>query len=388
MSLLVWGVLSLLPVSTALSQGQVADFPPETAAKVVVLMDADTGAILLDKNGSAPFPPASLAKLMTAEIVFGALKTGELAPEAALPVSDHAWRTGGAPSRTATMFASVRSQIPVDALAQGLTVQAANDAALILAERIGGTDAGFAALMNQRATELGMMGSRFVNSTGLPQEGQEVTAEDMAVLGRHVFQTYPDWYALYSQPDFEWNKIRQRNRNPLLGSVDGASGMVAGFSPEGGFALVGAATRDGRTTIMAMAGVESEPLRVREAAKLFGWAQTSFERSVLFKAAVPVAEAPVFGGVVQSVPLVLSEDLSALIPIARSDLVKATVQYDAPLMAPIEKGQKLGVLNIEIAGQHSLARDLIAGADIGGGTFSSRAAGAVSELAFGWIRSL
>lgn len=373
----------------AWAQGQEDVIFPETAAKVAVVLDGKTGGILFEKNGQAPFPPASLAKIMTAEILFDALATGALAGDTALPVSDHAWRTGGAPSRTATMFASVRSQIPVDALAQGLVVQAANDAAIIIAEHMDGSEKAFAARMNERAKTLGMTESRFVNATGLPEGGQEVTALDMATLARHVRFTYPDRYALYAQPDFEWNKILQRNRNPLLGAAPGATGMATGFSPEGGYSIVGVVEgAGGRITILALAGLDKEQTRLRETLSLAGWAASAFEEKVVFGAGTPIASAPVFGGVVASVPLVLREDLVAMIPKRHADKVSATVHYDTPLRAPIRKGDKIGTVDLRIGDKFSLERDLFAGEEIAEGTFANRAADAVQELAFGWIRSL
>ncbi|WP_279478660.1 D-alanyl-D-alanine carboxypeptidase [Aureimonas sp. SK2] len=382
-------LVAALSVAQAGAQGREPGVFPETAAKVAVVVDGKTGGILFDKNGTAPFPPASLAKILTAEILFEALASGELAPDAALPVSNHAWRTGGAPSRTATMFASVRSEVPVDALAQGLVVQAANDAAIIIAEGLGGSESAFAQRMTERAKALGMVDSRFVNATGLPAEGQEVTARDMAVLARHVRFAHPDRYALYAQPDFEWNKILQRNRNPLLGAKPGATGMATGFSPEGGYSIVGVVEGEGgRVTILALAGLDKEQTRIRETVSLADWAATAFEEKVVFPSAVPVAVAPVFGGTESSVPLVLEGDLVAMVPKHHADSVTAAVHYDTPLRAPIRKGDRIGTVELKIDDKFSLARDLHAGADVEEGTFSSRAADAVHELAFGWIRSL
>lgn len=373
----------------ASAQGREAGVFPETAAKVAVVVDGKTGGILFDKNGTAPFPPASLAKILTAEILFEALESGELAPGAALPVSNHAWRTGGAPSRTATMFAAVRSDVPVDALAQGLVVQAANDAAIIIGEGLSGSEGAFAQRMTERAKALGMVDSRFVNATGLPEEGQEVTARDLAVLARHLRYGHPERYALYAQPEFEWNRILQRNRNPLLGARPGATGMATGFSPEGGYSIVGVMEgADGRVTILALAGLDKEQTRIRETLGLADWAATAFEEKVVFPAAAPVAIAPVFGGTVSSVPLVLDDDLVAMVPKRHADSVTAAVHYDTPLRAPIRKGDRIGTVELKIDDRFSLERDLHAGADVEEGTFSSRAADAVHELAFGWIRSL
>ena len=371
------------------AQNPDAALMPETAAKVAVVMDGKTGGILFDKNGNAPFPPASLAKIMTAEVLFKALASGRIAPDAAMPVSNHAWRTGGAPSRTATMFAAVRSQVPVEALERGLVVQAANDAAIIIAEGMDGSEQAFAARMNERAKALGMVDSRFVNPTGLPEGGQETTARDLAVLARHVRLTYPDRYALYAQPDFEWNKILQRNRNTLLAAKPGATGMAMGFSEEGGYSIVGVVEGgDGRITILALAGLDKEQTRLRETIALADWAASAFDERTIFSAGSPIAMAPVFGGLTPSVPLVLDTDLVAQIPKRHADRVTAEVHYDAPLRAPIRRGDRIGTVELRIEDRFSLERDLLAGDDVAEGTFAGRAADAIQELAFGWIRSL
>lgn len=373
----------------AQAQDTDAAFVPDTAAKVAVIMDGKTGGILFDKNGSAPFPPASLAKIMTAELLFEALASGRIALDATMPVSNHAWRTGGAPSRTATMFAAVRSSVPVEALERGLVVQAANDAAIIIAEGLQGSEAAFAARMNERAKALGMVDSRFVNPTGLPEGGQEVTARDMATLARHVRLTYPDRYALYAQPDFEWNKILQRNRNTLLAAKPGATGMATGFSEEGGYSIVGVVEGEGsRITILALAGLDKEQNRLRETIALSDWASSTFEEKTIFPAGTPVASAPVFGGLAASVPLVLDSDLVAQIPKRHADRVTAQVRYDTPLQAPVRRGDKIGRIELRIEDRFSLERDLYAGEDVAEGTFAGRAADAIQELAFGWIRSL
>ncbi|RIY03844.1 D-alanyl-D-alanine carboxypeptidase [Aureimonas flava] len=380
---------AILSVGGASAQNRDDAVFPETAAKVAVVIDGKTGGVLFEKNGRAPFPPASLAKIMTAEILFGALASGQFAPDAALPVSTHAWRTGGAPSRTATMFAAVRSDVPVDALAQGLVVQAANDAAIVIAEHMDGSERAFADRMNREAEAIGMTDSRFVNPTGLPEGGQEVTARDMAILARHIRYTYPERYALYAQPQFEWNKILQRNRNPLLGTVPGATGMATGFSPEGGYSIVGVVEGEGgRLTILVLAGLDKEQSRLRETVALADWAGSAFEEKAIFSAGATIADAPVFGGVAASVPLVLDEDLVALVPKRHPEVVSASVHYDTPLRAPVRKGDRIGTVELRIDNRFSLERELRAGEDVGEGTFASRAVDAMHELAFGWIRSL
>ena len=378
---------ALLP-SSALAQGQDAPFFTETAARSAYVMDVETGSVLLEKNADQTFAPASLAKLMTADIVLDTLVKGSLSPEQTFPVSDHAWRTGGAPSRTATMFASVRSSVPVDALLKGLVIQNANDAAIILAEGMEGSERAFAERMNERASALGLTRSRFVNATGLPEEGQRTSAHDMAILGRHIVLAYPERVALYAEPDFEWNRILQRNRNPLLRLGIGAGGLATGFAEGEGYSIVGLIGKDGRQTILSLFGFESDAARVKETVRLFDWANANFERRTIFTSGQAVGRAQVFGGTIGEVSAVVDGPVDLYVPRKRTDLVSATLRYDGPLRAPLTKGTRLGTLEVMIEGKPALQRDVFVGEDVPEGTFAARAMGAVQELAFGWIRNL
>ncbi|WP_245283103.1 D-alanyl-D-alanine carboxypeptidase family protein [Aureimonas altamirensis] len=382
-------VLLLLALAVpAAAQDAEPSFFNQTKARQALIVDGETRAVLLEKNADVAFGPASLAKLMTMEIVFDALKRGEISLTDSFTVSEHAWRTGGAPSRTSTMFAAVKSSVTVDALLQGAIVQAANDACIVLAEGMSGSEAAFAQRMNRRAAEIGLTGSHFVNPTGLPAEGQSVTARDLVTLARHIETTYPEYYRLYSQPEFEWNKILQRNRNPLLRLDIGATGMGTGFTEASGYSLVGVTERGGRKTFIALGGLASDAERAREAETLLKWANDTFERREVFSADEIVGHATVYGGTVPRVSLRTAEDVVAYVPNASPDLVKAVMIYDGPLRAPIEKGQKIGRVEMRIENQASIVRDLFAGEDVPQGTFSSRALDAAHELAFGWIRAL
>lgn len=372
----------------AAAQDAEPSFFNQTKARQALIVDGETRAVLLEKNADIAFGPASLAKLMTMEIVFDALKRGEISLTDSFTVSEHAWRTGGAPSRTSTMFAAVKSSVTVDALLQGAIVQAANDACIVLAEGMAGSEAAFAQRMNRRAAEIGLTGSHFVNPTGLPAEGQSVTARDLVTLARHIETTYPEYYRLYSQPEFEWNKILQRNRNPLLRLDIGATGMGTGFTEASGYSLVGVTEHGGRKTFIALGGLASDAERAREAETLLKWANDTFERQEVFSAGEIIGHATVYGGTAPRVSLRTAEDVVAYVPNASPDLVKAVMIYDGPLRAPIEKGQKIGRVEMRIENQASIVRDLFAGEDVPQGTFSSRALDAAHELAFGWIRAL
>lgn len=360
----------------------------ETPATSAVILDVETGTILLERAPDERFEPASLAKIMTVETVLDAVAAGEATPDTTYPVSDHAWRTGGAPSRTATMFAAVRSSVPVDALLRGVMIQGANDGAIILGEGLAGTESGFALRMNERAAELGLTGSHFVNATGLPAEGQYTTARDMARLSAHLRTTYPERYANYAQPEFEWNKVLQRNRNPLLRREIGATGLATGFTDGRGYAIAALAEDGDRRTVAVLAGLESDAVRTRETVRLLAWARDTFERRLLFAAHLPVGTASVFGGLDGSVPLVADRDLAAYVPKGRPDLVRAEIHYEAPLRAPIATGDPIGELRVLVDGKVAFTAGLQAGASVAEGTFSARALDAAQELAFGWIRGL
>ncbi|MEF2551346.1 D-alanyl-D-alanine carboxypeptidase family protein [Aurantimonas sp. A2-1-M11] len=358
----------------------------ETTAREALLVDGKTGTVLFSKNADAPFPPASLAKMMTMEIVFAAITDGSLSLDTEFPVSEHAWRTGGAPSRTSTMFAELKSQVPVSALIRGAIIQSANDAAIVIAEGMEGSEAAFAERMNARARELGMINSRFANPTGLPADDQYVTARDLITLARHIRSTYPALYAIYAEPAFEWNKIFQRNRNPLLSMDIGADGIETGFTEASGYSLVGATRDAGRVTFVAISGTETARDRATEARKLLLWAKDSFATETLFPADEIVGSANVFGGVSGSVALAAREPVEALLPADAPELVSLQIRYLEPLLAPIAEGQAVASLDILVEGEPVLSRDLHAAHAVAAGSFTDRALGAVRELAVGWLR--
>lgn len=370
------------------AQSDAASTLTETPAMQAIVIDGETGAILFEKNADETFPPASLAKLMTLELVFRALDAGRVSLDTAYPVSENAWRTGGAPSRTSTMFAEVRSSVPVEALMRGVAVQAANDASIILAEGMEGTEGAFVQAMNERASELGLVDTRFVNATGLPADGQQTSVRDVARLARHVAAAYPDRFSILAEPEFTWNGIRQRNRNPLLTAGIGATGGALGFTEGLGFSIVGVAQDGGRETIVALAGLESDAQRARESARLIEWASSQFERQVIYPQDTVLGRAMVYGGTRPDVALSTGAEFVALVPRDAPGLVTGAVIYDGPLRAPVEQGDEVGRFELRIGGRASVVQPLFAAEDVAQGTFSERAFGAVQELAFGWIRTL
>ncbi|WP_373288926.1 D-alanyl-D-alanine carboxypeptidase family protein [Aureimonas endophytica] len=362
--------------------------PEQTKAKQALVLDGETGAILFEKDADQPFRPASLAKLMTMEVVFEALETKKLALDQNFRVSDHAWRTGGAPSGTSTMFAKLKSDVPLEALIRGTIVQAANDAAIVIAEGMAGSEEAFAGLMNERARQLGLTGSTFVNPTGLPAEGQKVTARDLVALARHIEEHHPDLYRIYAEPQFEWNKITQRNRNPLLQEGLGATGMGTGYTEASGYSIVGVTEKEGHTTFVVLGGLPSIADRQADARRMIEWADGAFRRETLFQPGQTVGAAAVYGGLVPSVAMVAREPIRAFVPQAKPEEASARIVYDGPIQAPVAAGQKIGHLDILIGRQVSVSYDLFAARAVEQGTFAGRALDAAQELAFGWIRAL
>ena len=360
----------------------------ETKAKTAFMIDAQTGTVLFEKDADTPIPPASLAKLMTVEIVFHAIKSGSRSMTDTFKVSENAWRTGGASSGGSTMFAKLDSVISLQDLVRAVIVQSANDACIIIAEGYAGSEDSFATLMNERAKELGMTKSIFKNSTGLPAAGQQVTMREMAILAKDIWQQYPENYKIFAEPEFTWNKILQRNRNPLLTMDIGADGMKTGFTEETGYAIVGSVERNGMRVFVAMSGMASERERAEESRKLLDWGATAFTRVAIYAKDEAMGEASVFGGAASSVAIGAPEDVAVLIPTANKDKLKARISYLGPITAPIEKGQRIGTLKVYIGEALTQETQLIALADVPEGTLFQRATSAVKELATGWIRSL
>lgn len=358
----------------------------ETRAKQAVMIDAETGTILYAKDADKLIPPASLAKLMTMEVVFHALKVGRLSMDDKFAVSENAWKKGGAKAGGSTMFAKVKSQIRVEDLIKAVIIQSANDACITLAEGIAGTEENFATLMTERARQIGLTKSIFKNSNGLPAEGQLVTMRELAMLGRHIWKEYPEYYRFYGEREFTWNKITQPNRNPLLGMEIGADGMKTGFTDASGYAIVGSVQRNGNRVFAAMSGMASEQERGEESRKLLEWGLRAFEKSKLFDADEIIGEAQVFGGAKSGVALKAKGPISIFIPLTNTDRLVARIVYRGPLTAPVKEGTPVGVLKIWIGDNMSQETPLYAAETVELGTLQQRALDAVGELMVGWLR--
>lgn len=357
----------------------------ETKAKQAFMIEAGTGTVLIDKNSDAEVSPASLVKLMTAEYVFHQLSAGALSLDTEFPVSENAWRTGGAPSRTSTMFAALKSKIRVEDLLKGITVQQANDACIILAEGMAGSDTVFAGKLNERAHELGLTKSFFANSSGLPDPKNKMSVRDMVTLARGIHDNYPQYFPYYAINEFEWNKINQRNRNPLFGMVEGADGMATGYAEDSGYMIVATAERNGVRLYLAMSGLADAKEREEEARDVLEWGLTSFKRRQIFAAGETIGDVSVYGGAERHVPVVAGGPVAVFEATREPERVNGRITYHWPLKAPLKKGQPVGTLELYKGDMELQQVSVLAARDVDGGSLWSRALDAVVELLFFWL---
>lgn len=356
-----------------------------TPAKQALLMDADTGTVLFAKEPDARIPPASLAKLMTMEVVFSQLKSGKLKLDDKFFVSENAWRRGGANSGGSTMFAKLNSEIALEDLIRGVIVQSANDGCIIIAEGLAGSEEAFAGLMNERARKLGLTGSYFTNSTGLPDENQYVSIRDLAKLAQHVIREYPVFYRYYSELEFEWNNILQRNRNPLLRMNVGADGMKTGYTEASGYGIVGTAIRGNQRLIAVMSGMESKRQRAEEARKILDWGFRAFEKFSLFENGEIIGYANVYGGETPGVAVTGNGPVEIYLPIGNRDRLRARIVYTGPLMPPVTEGEQIATLKVWIGDELSQETALYAAESVEQGGIQRQAFDALKELLFGWL---
>src|SRR5712691_10238512 len=361
--------------------------PFQTAAPNAILMDGDGGSVLFEKNADVLIPPASLSKMMTAEVLFNELKQGRRKPSDEFIVSANAWRTGGAPSHTSSMFIPIHSRASIDDLLHGLIIQSANDAAIVLAEGMVGSEEKFAELMIQRAREIGLDKATFGNSNGLPNPRQLMTARELGKLAQHIIRTYPDQYKLYSEREYTFNKIRQFNRNPLLTMNIGADGLKTGFTKEAGYGLVGSAMQNELRLIVVVNGLKSEKERADEAKKLLEWGFHNFQSGLLFADGQEIAQAKVYGGAKGHVPLVAPKEVRLMVPRGSREKILARVVYTGPVRAPVRQGQTVGALKVWRGEFLVLEVPLQAAESVGTGSMPQRAFDAATELVLGLFRA-
>ncbi|MCP4935992.1 MAG: D-alanyl-D-alanine carboxypeptidase [bacterium] len=358
-----------------------------TKATFAILIDADTGAVLYAKKPDQLMAPASMSKLMTAVLLFKELKSGRLKLEDTYRVSEHAWRTGGGPSGTSAMFAPLGKQILISDLLQGIVIQSGNDACIITAEGLAGSEDAFATLMTQEARKIGLKKATFGNATGLPHPKQLMTVRELAQLSLHLIRQYPEYYHYFSQKKFKYRKFRFFNRNPLVFKY-GADGLKTGFTQKSGYGLTVSAVKNGRRLVAVLNGLKTKKHRRTEAQKLLEWGFNGFKQYKLFAPNAVVGHARVIGGSSSYVSLVgdTQQGTNALLPrYMASKKIPAKIVYQGPLQAPIKTGQQVAFL--EVKGQGSVVNKipLYAAEDIRRAGVIWRGVDTLLFRTFGWL---
>ena len=363
------------------STGIAAAVPPfDTPAKVAYLIDLSSGAELLAKNADAPMPPASMAKMMTTEVAFELIKAGQLPLSRMCTVRPETWKQWT--SAGSTMFLSPNESVSVENLLHGIVTLSGNDASVVLAECIAGTEAAFANQMNALARRLGMRGSRFCNSTGWPDEGcTRTTGRDLAILARASIESHPKLYKqFYGQPSFTWGRtlgsgqaITQGNRNPILGKVPGADGLKTGHTEEAGYGFTGSAEQNGRRLVMVLAGLTSMNERIDQSGKLMNWGFAAWQSRPLFAANAKVGEAQVQLGDEAAVPLIAPRAIAVTYPAGLlGGEPRMRISYNGPLKAPIAKGAEVAQLIVTAPDGTVQRMPLVAGEAVGEAGFFGR----------------
>ena len=343
-------LLVALPGSSRVLAQDKADVPYVSKADEAILMDARTGRVLYEKNADQPVPPASMSKLMTMIMVFEALKAGKITLDQKFKVSQDAWKRGGASSGGSTMYAELKSDVALEDLMKGVVVQSANDACIVIAENLAGSEQAFAEQMTRRAHELGATNATFRNATGLPDPEHRMSVRDLAILARYIINNFPEYYKYYSIPEFTWNNITQQNRNPLLKDYPGADGMKTGYTKEAGYGLIGSAVRDGRRLIMVIAGLKSINDRKQEAQSLLDWGFKQFRTVDVYAKGDRVGQARVWGGTSRHVSLFAAGDVRVALTPQEQAMAEMKLSYTGPLIAPVSAGAQVGSVRFIVDG--------------------------------------
>ena len=323
--------------------------------------------VLFEKDADKPIPPASMSKLMTLYLLFEALRDGRVTKDTEFLVSPHAQSMEGS-----RMFVEAGTKVRVGDLVQGIIVQSGNDACVVVAEGLAGSEPTFAEQMTKRAHELGMSVSHFTNASGLPDPGQVMSPHDLVTLARHLIDDFPDEYHYFSETEYTWNGIRQHNRNPLLDLGLGVDGLKTGHTGEAGYGLVGSAVQNGQRMVFMVGGLADDAERASETQAVVKWAFGAFDTVRFYAAGAQVADADVWLGASERVALVAPRDLQMLVPREDRSGVKAHVVYKSPIEAPIAQGQKLGALEVEVPGHDPVSFDLVAATDVPRGGILTR----------------
>lgn len=351
--LLPAALLIAMPVSQAAEQ--ILPAPPQLAAKSYVLMDAQSGQVLVENNGDERLPPASLTKLMTAYIATLEIRKGQIGENDPVTISEHAWRTGGS-----RMFVKVNTQVALSDLLHGIIIQSGNDASVAVSEHIAGSEDAFADMMNTTAEKLGMKNSHFMNATGLPNPEHYSSAHDMALLARAIIYEDPAHYAIYSQKEFFWNNIKQPNRNLLLWRDKTVDGLKTGHTDEAGYCLVASAVRDNQRLIAVVFGTNSEQARAAETQKLLTYGFRFFETKTFYQKGTELAKAQVWKGTAREVKAGLANDLTMTLPKGQLQKLQAAMTLSPQLVAPIKQGDVIGKVEVKLDDKVVHSADLVA----------------------------
>jgi D-alanyl-D-alanine carboxypeptidase (penicillin-binding protein 5/6) len=350
----------------------------ETPARAAILVDLQSHQVLFAKDPDVPLPPASMSKLMTALMVFERLKDGRLSLDDTFPVSEKAWRKGGS-----KMFVEVGARVRIEDLLHGILIQSGNDACIVVAEALGGSEEGFADMMTARAHELGLAHSTFKNASGWPDPEHLMSVRDLATLAQIMIEQYPEYYPIFSQTEYTYNGIRQHSRNPLLNHDLGVDGLKTGHTDDAGYGLTASAMRDGRRVVFVLAGLERPSQRAHEAERLLEYGFREFKNYKLFAAGDTVEQAHVWLGDHGSVPLVLQQDVVVSLTTEGRRGLEVRVAYDGPIPAPVAQGAKVAELQIAAPGIEPRQLPLIAGADVQAANLFGRVTSALGYLIWG-----
>ena len=374
-----WRLSSLAACLLLLSNPAISEANAiETSAVAAILLDAKTGTILFEKNADGPMPPSSMSKMMTAYLVFQRLQDGRLSLNDELLVSKYAWRKGGS-----KMFVKVGKKISIEDLLRGIIVQSGNDASIVVAEGLAGSEEAFADEMNEEGKKLGLKNSLFKNSTGWPAEGQSVSTRDLSIVALRTIQDFPEYYHYYAEKEFTYGGIRQTNRNPLLYGMKGADGLKTGHTQASGYGLAASAERDGRRLVLVLNGLPNERARTQESRRLLEWGFREFGNYELFKASQEVDKVRVWLGTENTVQLVIEEDFVLTLPKKNRKEMQVSLLYNEPIPAPIVEGTEVAKIIVKISDANVAEIPLVAGKSVERLGFFGRMEAAMGYLLWG-----
>jgi D-alanyl-D-alanine carboxypeptidase (penicillin-binding protein 5/6) len=366
-------------VCSGLLLGAAQANPIDTVAPHAYVVDFQTGAVLYDKLGTERFQPASMSKLMTIYMVFDALKRGDLKLTDTFHVSEKAWSTQGS-----KMFVDINSSVAIEDLIRGIVIQSGNDACVVVAEGLAGSEEAFAERMNKKAKEIGLTDSNFVNASGWPDPNHLMTAKDLATLAHRLVEDFPDYYHYFSEHEFTWHGIKQGNRNPLLYRTgSGVDGLKTGHTEEAGYGLTASAIRDGRRVIMILHGMTGMQERADQTGIVLDWAYREFGNYTIASPGNVLGEAPVWMGADKTVPLTVASDLLVTLPRSERQNIVAKAVYNGPIAAPIAAGQEIGELVIDIPNMPQQRAPIVAAKAVDELGFGGRVMAALMHFIFG-----